>query len=234
MNKVKHATQEWTNNNFTNALKKTKSGCPLILDDISPAEHTILAAEDVGATSMVRCGRNLYPGDNQLNFTGKNSFSFDCISIPTPFTISLDITVESIAKAQGATFIQFVYEDGSTTAIALSSWAPTLGVTKRVKNTQKGNGKILIKINFLNWPEMTGTVSNIQIELGEIEHEFEPHIEPIVYESNQDIIKIPSLYPTTVLYEIGGGGTVTAEYHRDINKAFAELQNAFLSLGGNI
>lgn len=43
-----------------------------------------------------------------------------------------------------------------------------------------------------------------------------------------------SLYPITTLMTDTAGVIIEAEYNRDINKAFAELQQAILSTGGNV
>ena len=43
---------------------------------------------------------------------------------------------------------------------------------------------------------------------------------------------VKSLYPTTTLTTNNSGAIINAEYNRDINKAFAELQQAIISLGG--
>ena len=45
---------------------------------------------------------------------------------------------------------------------------------------------------------------------------------------------VKSLYPITTLMTDTAGVIINAEYNRDINKAFAELQQAIISLGGNI
>lgn len=45
---------------------------------------------------------------------------------------------------------------------------------------------------------------------------------------------VKSLYPTTTLTTNNSGAIISAEYNRDINKAFAELQQAVISLGGNV
>ena len=45
---------------------------------------------------------------------------------------------------------------------------------------------------------------------------------------------VTSLYPTTTLMTDTGGVIIDCEYNRDINKAFAELHQAIISLGGNV
>ena len=45
---------------------------------------------------------------------------------------------------------------------------------------------------------------------------------------------VASLYPNTALTTDTDGVIIDCEYNRDINKAFAELQAAIISLGGNV
>ena len=84
-------------------------------------------------------------------------------------------------------------------------------------------------------------IRNIQIEEGATATEYEPYIEPTTYiaDKNGKLI-IPSIYPVMRI-AADEGVTITAEYNRDINKAFAELQQAIISLqqiiislGGNV
>jgi hypothetical protein len=78
------------------------------------------------------------------------------------------------------------------------------------------------------------TISNIQIEEGTAT-DFAPYVEPTECVVNADgTANVPSLYPSTRLYTDTDGVTIEAEYNRDINKAFAELTNALISLGGNV
>jgi hypothetical protein len=75
----------------------------------------------------------------------------------------------------------------------------------------------------------------VQLEKNNNATEFEPYVEPTECVVNTDgTANVPSLYPTTRLYTDTDGVTIEAEYNRDINKAFAELTNALISLGGNV
>lgn len=85
----------------------------------------------------------------------------------------------------------------------------------------------------------------IQLEIGKKATDYEPFIEPIeyrleggyndnwewVYDWNEPIIP---LYDTTSLVATNDEAFLTAEYNKDINKAFEELYNAIISLGGNV
>lgn len=84
------------------------------------------------------------------------------------------------------------------------------------------------------------TVNNVvfkpQIEYGSSKTEYEPYVEPLTALAEEDgtVKGVMSLYPTTALATDATGVTIDMAYNRDINKAFAELQQAIISLGGNI
>ena len=65
---------------------------------------------------------------------------------------------------------------------------------------------------------------------------YEPYKTPTEYTPAADgtVSGVKSLYPTTTLITDTEGVIIEAEYNRDINKAFAEMQQAILSLGGNV
>lgn len=70
-----------------------------------------------------------------------------------------------------------------------------------------------------------------QVEMGSVGTEWEPYIEPTECVVNTDgTANVPSRYPSTRLFTDTDGVTIEAEYNRDINKAFAELQQAVAGL----
>ena len=75
-----------------------------------------------------------------------------------------------------------------------------------------------------------------QLEIGSIATEYEPYIEPTEYTVNADgvISGVNSLYPSTTLMTDTDGAVIDTSYNKDINKAFEEIKNAILSLGGNV
>ena len=77
---------------------------------------------------------------------------------------------------------------------------------------------------------------DLQIQLGDASSDYEPYIEPTEYTPNTDgtVDGVESLYPNTTLMTDTDGVIIDCEYNRDINKAFAELQAAIISLGGNV
>jgi hypothetical protein len=79
-------------------------------------------------------------------------------------------------------------------------------------------------------------LSDIQIELDSAATDYEPYIPRTEYIPNADgtVEGVTSLYPNTTLMTDTDGVLIDCEYNRDINKAFAELQQAIISLGGNV
>lgn len=84
--------------------------------------------------------------------------------------------------------------------------------------------------------ETNKTYSNFQLELGTAATEYEPYKECEEYTPAADgtVNGVTSLYPNTTLMTDTEGVIIDCEYNRDINKAFAELQQVIISLGGNV
>lgn len=253
--------------NMANALKGQAKGCPLIITDISPIKHDITASEDVGATSIVRCGKNLVDlfgrtEGNTASWSAKESavrkFEFDKYYVGltaanafnrdnvTEYKLDGD-TWEITSKAAGYSVAFPVRVLPNTQYACGASVYGTLslalydkdGVFIKTQSSTRAfvtpeNCEIAVVCLIPAAVNTSYQFKDVQLEFGSAKTEYETYVEPIEYTSNQEPIKTPSLYPTTVLYETGGAGTVTAEYNRDINKAFAELQNAMISLGGNV
>jgi hypothetical protein len=74
----------------------------------------------------------------------------------------------------------------------------------------------------------------IQLEIGESTTEYEDFVQLAEYTPDADgvVSGVTSLYPSTTLMTDTDGVLIDATYNRDINKAFDELKNAILSLGG--
>lgn len=108
---------------------------------------------------------------------------------------------------------------GTTTRHYLKFMAPTdgkLGLVFRINN------------NYVK-------ISNIQIEIGATGTEFEPYIEPTEHIANADgtVEGIKSLYPNMTLMSDTKGVIITAEYIKDVDKAFeerlAEIEKALVN-----
>ncbi len=75
-----------------------------------------------------------------------------------------------------------------------------------------------------------------QLEVGGFATEYEPYIAPVTYPVNADgtVSGVELIRPSMTFVPDTDGVNIEVEYNRDINKAFAELQNALISLGGNV
>ena len=78
--------------------------------------------------------------------------------------------------------------------------------------------------------------SNLQVEIGDTATDYESYKESTTHIPNADgtVEDVISVYPTTTLIPNPSGVIVDCEYNKDINKAFAELTQAIISLGGNV
>lgn len=80
------------------------------------------------------------------------------------------------------------------------------------------------------------TWDKIQVELGDAATEYEPYKAPFYYDIEPDnsVKNIMGKGEPITLYGTHNGIVIDCDYNRDINKAYQELYNAFLSLGGNV
>lgn len=116
------------------------------------------------------------------------------------------------------------------------------GVSKTVSNT--GDGLILeygtsiksIYINVRSGFTLNNVIVKPQLEIDTTATEHEPYIEPTEYPVNKDgtVTGVASISPTTTLLTDTAGTIIDAEYNIDTNRAFAKLQQAIISLGGNV
>ena len=217
--------QKRSDNTFSNALKGSKRGSAILIDDISPVTREMSVkissdtVTDLTAVKVTRCGKNLIQTNIievtspagvenliwQGNKSGKLSFSLDN-SEYTPNSSNVD----------SANF-KFVFGDGTARYLAASGSHIYLNTSSPLK-----------EIYFLNWAKGTGVIKNIQLEIGSPETDYEPYVEPTEYTPNADgtVNGVTSLYPNTTLMTDTEGVIIDCEYNRDINKAFAVLEAA--------
>ena len=250
-------------NNLSNALKGSKSGEAVVLSDISPVEHELSVkvsnVEDSESVKLLAQGANLLRFENYTTYA-PTGCSFE--TIENGFIVKNDgstewgyvaFTMEATREICGKTlYLSYLVTD----RIGNFKGTPNnIGETdieyysngSRIYKLAISNGggafeappyeegmtiRILLKV----YPDMTlggaisATYSNIMISLkGGIA--YEPYIEPIEYEQGE-VIK--SISPTTTIFTDTPGAVLEVTYNRDINKAFDELTNVIISLGGII
>lgn len=109
----------------------------------------------------------------------------------------------------------FWYEDGTKQQESIASTG------EYIYQSITSNGKPIKSIGFYYKNTAIIEVKDVQLELGTIATEYEPFKGSTYTADENGNAKVTSIYPTTTLY--ADGDTITAEYNRDLNKAFAEL-----------
>lgn len=228
-----------------NALKGTAIGTAVAMKDVSPLPHNIgvkLSSDAVTSFSSVtlkKYGKNLIDlsqianetdtkytsfvdnGDGTYTLT-KTGSRWQTETVPvyipanTPFTISAKVISQSKPFSIG-----IVRTD--------DWWGRTLNKTLTEPYDLVG---IFL---YFTQGEADGTYStftDFQIEIGTAT-EYEPYKEPTTHKPKADgtVDGVTSLYPTTTLLTDTEGVTITAEYNKDLNKAFAEIYQKLSALG---
>lgn len=208
--------QKRSDNTFANALKSSKSGSAILIDDISPVTHEMSVkissdtVTDLTAVKVTRYGKNLIQTNIievtspagvenliwQGNISGKLSFSLD----NSEYTLNP-------SNVNSANF-KFVLGDGTAKYLAAHAHNIYLNTSSPLK-----------EIYFLNWGQGTGVIKNIQLEIGSSVTDYEPYVEPTEYTPNADgtVNGVTSLYPNTTLMTDTEGVIITCEYNKDIN-----------------
>lgn len=195
---------------------------------------------DFSTVNATRCGKNLSPINTLSasdNINGRINFS---TKAQGTYTLSAKITIgtDDTATTRRISLI-VMYTDGSsdtkqTTQIvdgAEHEYILTLttDTTKIISN---------IRAYIFNYSTVAstrnGSAKDIQLEIGSTATEYESY-QGKTYTPAADgtVSGVKSLYPTTTLMTDTEGVIIEAEYNKDTNKAFAELQQAILSMGGN-
>lgn len=201
---------------------------------ISSGKNLLNLTSIIGKTVSANGGTIICNEDGSISGSGTptTSVNFAAIRLELPkgkYTLSATGEFSNLACS-----IYFRDKDG----VQIGS----LGVTDTVKS------KTFDTNNYPNYSyctfevkrsnnnvEMSGT-AYFKLELGATATEDEPYVAPTEYPVNKDgtVTGVASISPTTTLLTDTAGTIIDAEYNRDINKAFAELQQAILSLGGNV
>lgn len=206
---------------------------------------------DFSTVKVTRCGKNLIPYPyatttptiSGVTFTVQSDGSITANGTATAnvvFELEYDATMFTLPV--GNYFLSGCPSGGSTKSYFMAA-ANGAGINYDKFLRDFGNGisvpskgeKWKITIRIISGYTADNLVFKPQIELGSTATEYEPYKTPTEYTPAADgtVSGVKSLYPTTTLMNNTAGVIIDAEYNRDINKAFAELQQAILSMGGN-
>lgn len=213
------------NQEKSNALKGKKSGAVIQLSGVSPVEHTLsvkLTGEtvsDFSGVKVTKYGKNLLDIPESLAWSGIYTLN---TYIPTG-----TYNLTRAGETHGGTDTP-VMRIANKSYNLTRDWTITLTAPQTV---------IYIYSNGYNASASQGVSATVdKLMLSVDGGDYEEYKAPTEYTPDADgtVEGIKSVYPTTTLMTDTEGVTVNAEYNRDINKAFAELQQAIISLGGNV
>ena len=230
-----------TSGNVTDSVTVTEAQIEVGSTATSYVPYIENPITDLTTVTVRKQGKNLFDKNNSHTLNGYLSGNTitannNCRTIYIP---CLPNTTYTVSKIQSSRFaVAFAEETpaiGSTVHEIIRSDAST-----SITATSSTNDNYIAVWIFHGKYDTTITLneilSNLQIELGTTATDYEPYITTIDYAPNADgtVNGVTSLYPNTSLMTDTNGVLIDCEYNRDINKAFAELQQAIISLGGNV
>lgn len=200
---------------------------------------------DLSTVTPTRCRKNLIPYPYTDTTKTLNGITFT-VNSDGSVTVSGTATAQAYFKLQQSFSLkkgQYFFS-GCPTGGAGGTYSLYLGTADYTfYKADVGNGiyinaesdkTVSIVINIAKDTTVENLVFKPQLELGSTATTYEPY-QGQTYTPAADgtVSGVKSLYPTTTLMTDTEGAIIEAEYNRDINKAFAELQQAILSMGGN-
>ncbi len=204
--------------------------------------------DDVSSVEVKRYGKNLLPYPYKDTTVTKNGITF---------TDNGDGTVTANGTATDAAIFfvdYFLYEykagtytisgaDGGSLGdnsyhiqvASLNNTFSAFNVTDKHNFTMDRADKLIIQLVVYKGYTVNNLIFKPQLEVGTTATPYEPYVEPTTYavEADGAVNGVMSLYPSTTLIT-DNRALIECEYNRDINKAFEELTQIIISLGGNI
>lgn len=227
-------------------IKEIITNCNLQIELGSTATTYTPYISDLTTVTVTRCGKNLLSVMSLYPTITNNAVLIHFKSGQT-YTLSMTSTYEQYRIMLFGTDINGTAFDATSQDVDKYIQGMYTGNTGRLQSRKNQTAKtlslkcntdcIITAIVFWNAAnESEKTYFNFQLELGTAATEYEPYKTPTEYTPAADgtVSGVKSLYPTTTLMTDTAGAIIDAEYNRDINKAFAEMQQAILSLGGNV
>ena len=205
---------------------------------------------DLTTVNVTRCGKNLIPYPypvqgstiNGITYTNNADGSVTAVGTATDNSIYTPYTASANFELEPGTY---TFSDDLVGTSNITYWSEVRGYkddtifvhSYDTNRTFTITEKTKLRMNLRVLKEQTVNITfKPQIELGTTATEYELYKTPTEYTPAADgtVSGVKSLYPTTTLMTDTEGVIIDAEYNRDINKAFAELQQTIISLGGNV
>lgn len=249
-----------TSATFTPAKNINNTNCYLVIPANRTVSGTLKPQLELGSTAtaytpyisdlstvtVTRCRKNLIPYPYTDTTKTLNGITFT-VNSDGSVTVSGTATAQAYFKLQQSFSLkkgQYFFSgcptggSGATYSLYLSTadyafYKPDIG--NGISINSEDDKTVSIIINIAKDTTVENLVFKPQLELGLTATTYEPY-QGQTYTPAADgtVSGVTSLYPTTTLMTDTEGAIIEAEYNRDINKAFAEMQQVILSLGGNI
>lgn len=194
---------------------------------------TVEVYESVPSVEVKVYGKNLLPS----NFADLSTWSGSYFYFDLPvgnYTFTFELNPPDDMKSYGYLYV-YKSNDNWATKTYVNSWGnPVTGdyVTKKFTFAVEEGYQYAFWMYAL--ADKIQYYSDFQLEVGTSGTGYEPYIEPKTYTVTANGTAIPSIYPSMTFIPEKDGVELSVEYNRDINKAFAELQAALISMGGNV
>ena len=184
--------------------------------------------EDISTVKVKKLGKNIlpYPYTRMIPFT-TNGITF------TP-NDDRSITISGVATGNAYFQLWNAVLGGNFAGVSTGGTNGDYAFSPYVNYSKSNNN---VSLYVANGTDLSTPVTIYpQIEKGKVVTDYEPYIEPVEYPVSADgtVEGVTSIYPTTTLMTDTAGAVIDCTYNRDINKAFEELYNAIISLGGNV
>lgn len=200
---------------------------------------------DLTTVTATRYGKNLIPYPYTDTTKTLNGITFT-VNSDGSVTVSGTATAQAYFKLQqsfslkkGQYFFSGCPKGGTGTTYSLYlSTSDYVFYKADIGNGTSINSEddktVSIVINIAKDTTVENLVFKPQLELGSTATAYEPYTAAEYTPAADGTVSgVKSLYPTTTLMTDTEGAIIEAEYNRDINKAFAKMQQAILSMGGN-
>lgn len=229
-------SEEYATKNFANAVKGCAAGLTVVVNDVSPVEHTINVKinQDEGITvdptnvTLTVCGKNLFNGELMKGYYKNTDFEMESLTSSIfyscqrfypkgTYTVSFNEDVNIIRRVYLDKFLQAGITNTKSFSFTLEEDCVYGFSFRRADNTA--------------WD----TTSPIQIELGDTATEYERY-KGVDYVPNSDgvVAGVKSISPLMTLLTDTKGAVINVEYNKDINKVIEKIITAVNSLGGTI
>lgn len=206
--------------------KVTLSNVQLEFGETATAYTPYLAS--LADVRVTRYGKNLFnPGTAELTAAQKTANGVTFTAASGSVDVKLPAGTYSISFKRNKNGVLYLRngktESGFFSQIGAAETSATFNYTAET------DGYLRIS-SFTDGLEL----ANLQIERASAATAYEPFTAKVyTADPNGSFAGVTSLYPVTTLLPGSAGVSLTAKYNKDINKAFAALQQAIISLGGN-